>query len=242
MENLRQVKKCNLTGTAGLHGLIKKILGLRLASSLTIEAAVALPVFIVAMATLIYPLKVMDEEREKLIELEKTAEALSTVFNPETIAGEGNESIMLTNWITPGPGIIGTRVIVSSKRAWIGRKGGSGREYLGKDTNEGNEEDENDEIVYIANNSAQSSVFHVNIDCHYISNKNIRAVSYESATGQKYRACDSCHPGKGGTVYIFPGGDKFHAGSDCRALRSYVREMKKSEALERGLRPCSSCG
>jgi len=149
----------------------------------------------------------------------------------------------------PFPALLGDRLqsirLVTYRRAWVGRKGGAGRKWMPDEKTEDAEEGK-DRTVYVARNSAKSGRYHVSSGCHYISNR-MSVVSRSSIDtlrnkeGGKYHPCSSCQASSCETVYVFEHGDAFHSTPDCKANRSYAVEMKESEAIGRGLSPCTYC-
>ena len=128
------------------------------------------------------------------------------------------------------------RTVRSRRRCWIGREGRYG---------EGTENaDEDERIVYVGKNSTR---YHPDRNCHYLSNK-LTAVSWESVSdkrntdGSKYYPCSACAKGagKGSTVYIMSSGGKYHTLQDCKAIMAYVRAVKLKEVKYLGA--CSYCG
>lgn len=225
-----------------------------LSCSMTMEAAFLLPIFILSCCLLAGPIRVLDrelcaqKEAESLLMLECSAGILSEKFSDREEDWDGILEIVTEEPIellfSDAFGISpGDFRIIARRRAWIGREGGAGRAY---ESDIPEEVTEDDTIVYVAENSARSGRYHLDRNCHYISNK-VTAVpasevgSLRNADGGKYHPCVSCHPGTVGTVYVFSAGDSYHAAPDCSALRSYVTEMTKKEAEERGLSPCSYC-
>ena len=128
------------------------------------------------------------------------------------------------------------RTVRSRRRCWIGREG-----RYGADANAG---DEDEQIVYVGKNSTR---YHPDRSCHYLSNK-LTAVAWESVSGKrhtdgsKYYPCASCtkNAGKGSTVYIMPSGGRYHTMQDCNAIMAYVRAVKLKEVKHLGA--CSYCG
>ena len=128
------------------------------------------------------------------------------------------------------------RTVRSRRRCWIGRDG-----RYGADANVG---DEDEQIVYVGKNSTR---YHPDRSCHYLSNK-LTAVAWESVSGKrntdgsKYYPCASCakNAGKGSTVYIMPSGGRYHTMQDCNAIMAYVRAVKLKEVKHLGA--CSYCG
>ena len=265
--------------------------------SMSIEAALALPIFVFAVCILIYPLKIIDAEIRYQVELEKLTGNLSFSDYLEKTASDligeniSEYSDMISEVITAADVIsaadteilgipIPTEItlpseegemirisagsyvsfpfsemlnvdgffvgFISQRRAWTGRTGGAGSAYGETGSNDETDAQEDDIPVWVAENSSVSGRYHLSPECHYISNT-VTAVpassisSLRSADGKKYRPCSSCHPGTDGTVFIFRSGNSYHATEDCKAIQSYVTEITKTEAEERGLSPCAYC-
>lgn len=114
--------------------------------------------------------------------------------------------------------------------AWTGYAGSEGEETTGT-------------TVYV---TASGTVYHRDRDCTYLK-PSVQCVSsgtlssLRSRDGSKYYPCESCHPGRQGSVYITPDGNRYHATSNCRSLRRTVREVPLEEVSEH-MRACSKCG
>ena len=237
--------------------------------SLTVEAAIALPVFIMAAVLLLWPLKVMDGERRLVTAMEEmtdmaAAEPATAKVSPAVLLSLADrelfQGVLPLSDVTEGERqmvvlsasfgirwpvtLIGELVpvchmVTVEKRTWTGRKGGYGRGFA-----ETAEEEE--EYVYLGKNSAESKVYHTSERCSYLDNV-MKAVPAEgiaglrNANGEKYHRCPSCKPPDSGTVYIFENGNAWHAGPDCAAIGAYVTKITKREALERGYHPCHRC-
>ncbi len=100
-----------------------------------------------------------------------------------------------------------------------------------------------EEYVYITNDS---EVYHCDRNCSHIM-LTINRTSYDSIgslrndNGAKYKPCEHCHPKRSDAVlYITPDGDRYHNSIKCTGLKRTVRSIRKSEAGDR--RPCSRCG
>lgn len=271
--------------------------------SLSVEAAVALPVFLAAMCLLMFPMKVIQAESVAQRELEQAAEyicvaeglrmavktsvqeteeelspskvmslaedaySLITVVNSfDTDVFEYTVPTVLQNPSAEDPclkvkvlctvrypftGLLGDRIqdirLVTYRRAWVGRKGGAGRSWAGSGSTKNRDgEEKEDRIVYVARNSSKSGRYHVSAQCHYISNEmsmvsKSQAVAMRNKDGGKYHPCPSCQAGRCENVYVFEHGDAYHSTPACKANRSYAVEMKESEAIGKGLSPCSYC-
>ncbi|MBQ6129276.1 MAG: hypothetical protein IJI51_06425 [Lachnospiraceae bacterium] len=99
------------------------------------------------------------------------------------------------------------------------------------------------EYVYI---TEDSKVYHCDRNCRHLmitvretSPGEIATVRNES--GARYRPCEHCHPKLSDEhLYITPQGDRYHNQITCSGLKRSVRRVRKSEA--EGRRPCSRCG
>jgi len=270
------------------------------AGSLTIEAAAVLPLMILAIWVLIFPLKVMESERRLQNRLETTAKALAVMkyieqtgdgmLKPdadlEELAGSwegaaaasfGQAAIcalpetklmkdlcfspdtsILTGENGADPAMIRAELyyslhfpdgvfrllpvrksLVVNRRAWIGSKGGRGRERYG---GVGNDTDAGDRIVYVGKDGTR---YHLDPGCHYLSNRMSTAdasviAGLRNVSGARYHACPSCRPGASGTVYYFESGTAYHATENCKAVTAYARAVPLSEVIHLGA--CSYCG
>ena len=239
-----------------------------LSGSLTVEAALSLPIFLMAAVILLWPLKVMDGERRLMTAMEEMADAAAA--EPEAAKLSQATLLLLPDRelfreVLPAAGVtegegqmvtvsvsLGIRWPVSllsdlfvpghlltvEKRTWTGREGGHGRSYAAVS--------EEEEYVYLGKNSAESKVYHLSAGCSYLDNvmKAVPAAdvtALRNAYGEKYHRCPSCRPADTGTVYIFENGNAYHAGADCAAIGAYVTKITKKEALERGYHVCHRC-
>ena len=132
---------------------------------------------------------------------------------------------------------------VSSRRKWIGSKGGRGREKYGEPLMEDGYElsEDGDRIVYVGKNSTR---YHKDKGCHYLDNvlKGVDGDIVEelrNSSGARYHACPSCDASPEGTVYIFESGTAYHSSENCKAITAYSRACKLSEVEHLG--PCSYC-
>ncbi len=270
----------------------------RRVASVTVEAALCLPILLFAMYLISLPIRVMHETRLLQDRMEEAARLTAQAAYAESV-GEGlikndsaytdlireaavgmgaaaaeasfiasADSSVLTGMF-PGPktsvlsrdedadsslvcfellytsaqpvrmfGFSGTELSsIASRRAWVGSKGGRGRDKYG----DGSEEDEDDPIVYMGKNGTR---YHRDRHCHYLDNVFYEADASEMAAlrndgGGKYHACPYCGPPSSGTVYYFREGTAYHASKTCGAITAYVREARLSEVSYLG--PCSYC-
>ena len=220
--------------TAGLQLDQKHMLrGVCFASSITVEASLVLPAFILASVVLMYPAKVMDAERLSQIKLEEEAEALSEAayltyawtgsgtssagptgsaagISGSSGAAQGTSSaagttgsasgtstaadsvknIILLDTVTPQFGVIGTRIVQASRRPWVGRSGGAGRNYTGDGPGE---EAAEEPIVYITRNAVVSGAYHRVLTCSYLDKSdNVQEITMTEAVERGYHPCVRC--------------------------------------------------
>lgn len=102
---------------------------------------------------------------------------------------------------------------------------------------------EETDYVYVTPNG---EVFHESMYCTYLRPKT-QEVMYSgipmlrNESGGKYEACRYCCDGtKVSTVWITQWGDNYHVSSYCRGLWHQVKQVKRAEVAER--RACSKCG
>lgn len=121
------------------------------------------------------------------------------------------------------------------RRAWIGKEG---KNYDGDGSLQ---EGSPDEIVYVGKNSTR---YHRSRSCHYLSNRMTSVSRAEIASlrndyGSKYSPCAVCGQLSGNTVFIMPGGNRYHTTQVCSAIVAYVRAVRLSEVEHLGA--CSYC-
>lgn len=99
------------------------------------------------------------------------------------------------------------------------------------------------EYVYI---TEESEVYHMNRDCSHL-RLTVREVTADkmgdlrNESGSRYRPCGHCHAKlSDNTLYITPDGDRYHNSITCSGLKRTVRAIRIEEVGNR--RPCSRCG
>lgn len=95
----------------------------------------------------------------------------------------------------------------------------------------------------------RGSVYHENAMCSYLkptilSYTRAQAQEQRNRSGEKYYACEGCCKGgespAAGVVYLSPYGNRFHTARDCPKLKRSVRRVRREEVGN--LPPCSKCG
>ena len=216
-----------------------RILAFVRAASMTVEAAFALPLFFLAVVSLICMMDLYGTYAERVVKLQEQAE---TAGAWASVGGEHALPVVdLPNGFTYQPqwypeALPSVRIAVRGRvHTW------SGRDPSETDGTAG--ESEQDELVYV---TEYESVYHTTSECTHLS-LSIQAVGggmvgqLRNQDGKKYHACDKC-VGSGsmnGTVYITREGTCYHNDAECSGLTRSVRLVKKSEVED--LRICSRC-
>lgn len=101
-----------------------------------------------------------------------------------------------------------------------------------------------EEMVYVAETGV---VYHLNSSCSYlnptISNEYVSNIGNKrNLWGEKYYPCEICGYSKNSNIYITEQGNRYHSKINCSGLKRTVSRLALSEAIKRGLGPCSRCG
>jgi len=117
----------------------------------------------------------------------------------------------------------------------------SGHQWTGFDLNLTDERD-GEEYVFV---TETGSVYHRSRNCTHlklsITSAPLSTVSeLRNGSGGKYYPCERCGTNMGGMVYLTTEGNRYHGTIECSGLRRNIRTIPLSEAI--GYRPCSRCG
>ena len=209
------------------------------AASMTVEAAAALPLFFLAVVSLICMMDLYGTIAEQTVKLQEQAETAGTWIS---VAGEYAPSVIdLPFGFTYRPqwypeALPAVRIAARGRvHAWTGRD-------LSEQT-EVPQETEREELVYVTENE---SVYHTSAECTHLS-LSVQAVGgsrverMRNEDGKAYHACGKCAGSgvKNGTVYITREGTHYHNDANCSGLTRSLRLVKKSEVD--GLHICSRC-
>lgn len=203
--------------------------------SITLEAALALPLFLCAAAALICLFSIFAAQARKERTLMEQAQLLAVTVGQEKAE---DPYLVLCDRMPvqlPFSGVFSGKkhaVCKAEVRVWIGY---SGESFT----------DQNSEImVYM---TPEGTVYHRNRDCTYLA-LTIRTISCgeldeaRNLSGGKYGACEYCvkNQAVSGTVYITDYGTSYHRLRDCQGLKRTVMAVPLSETG--GLKSCSRCG
>ena len=206
-------------------------------ASMTVEAALILPLFFLGMVTMISYMDIYKMQTEHLVKLcERTKEAGMYAY---VLDGKGEKEITLpdvyvyrpVSGLLPLPGVwMHNQVRV---HAWTGA-----------DETVGTEQEKAEPMVYVTENG---SVYHRSPGCSYL-NLSVSQVagsgvgSYRNRNGEKYTACEICsrNQAPAGTVFITGQGNRYHNLETCSGLKRGVIMVKESDCGHMGV--CSRCG
>ena len=265
--------------------------GLRKKGSLTIEAAIGLPLFLFFMVILMIPMELINQERKAQTALERVGEEVSQYayvldqlkleekleesgmesvpeeflkglteqgillyvkkrveknldfkrlesvsFSHSSVLRDGETIDLVMNYRVKLPfstfGLDSVPMTARScRRAWTGREGVK------------EEADTEDELVYVGRSSTR---YHRDRTCHYLYN-DLKKISFQEAenvrnsSGRKYLPCSRCgkFAQENGSVYIMPGGERYHSDAHCSSIAAYAEAVPLSEV--RHLGGCSYC-
>ena len=201
-------------------------------ASLTAEAAVAVPLMLMALVCLISIMNIYSRAAEKIMELRTAAEASAMLPG-----SEGRITLSVPFTFTPFylPEGVASRTIIctASVHSWNGRS--EEESYEGAASSS--------EYVYVTDNE---SVYHTSAGCTHL-DLSIHAApgsavqSMKNADGAHYHACEKCasEGTPGALVYITEHGDCYHNSAGCSGLKRTVRLVDASSLGE--LHICQRC-
>lgn len=201
-------------------------------ASLTAEASVAVPLFLMALVCLISIMNIYGLAVRKIVELRNVSEASAMLPG-----SEGRITLSVPVTFTPFylPEGVFSRTILctASVHSWNGRSE--------EEDNEGAAS--SSEFVYVTDNE---SVYHTSAECTHL-DLSIHAASgsavqsMKNADGAHYHACDKCvsegHPDA--LVYVTEHGDCYHNSAGCSGLKRSVRLVDASTLGD--LHICQRC-
>ena len=204
--------------------------------SLTVEAALAAPLFLFCVIALICMMDMYGLYVKQLVNLQVQAEQAGAAA---AAVGTGPQVIDLcvpAEWTVPGFGVFGGHVRIAC-RARV-------RPWTGRDPSRSSGADpEADRLVYVTEHGrvyhTDSSCTHIDLSLHAVSSASLP--DRRNADGGHYHACEKC-VGSGGvqaTVFITEEGDCYHNTAGCSGLKRSVHLVPLSEAGE--LPVCSRC-
>ena len=240
----------------------------RIKGSYSIEAAVALPVFMGFVVCILFFIRMVMIGWAIDTSLSETVDTMAVCDEDPSIYAAGalfygkllSSDVKLDGVVLGGPaGVILTESSVDEKDITLTAayrvnlpiasflKNGlfvyqkkSARIWNGYDPHEGSD---GGEYVYV---TPYGVAYHRSLDCPYI-NPSIRAVARSSVSTQRnssahrYGACPMCKKKAGDTVYITSWGECYHGDISCSGLKRTLNEIRLDEAVLK-YHACPKCG
>lgn len=206
--------------------------------SVTVEAAIAIPVFLFAILNLMSIILMFGEYSTHLADMHQRAKWLSVHAHVEEQGLDvGNDLIMQTKVIKLEPLVpimdfSMARTIVNCRV----------RKWTGYDVTMASGMEKEEEWVYI---TPYGESYHTSRECRYLSLK-IQAGKveemerYRNKSGEIYRLCETCGvDGSNGLCFYTGHGNRYHTSLYCSGLKRTIHTVKKSEVGSR--HECSIC-
>lgn len=217
--------------------LVFKINNMKLKGSMTVEAALALPIFIFFIINLLSIIisyekfcNKLKDTHSKVLELSKYAYSYQELV--------GNEMSTIGDLVKIEPLID----IVGYKKKYVVVKL-TARNWTGYDVLSGSDIGNIEEYVYV---TEHGQVYHKDRGCRHLK-ISIRVVSIDdlsierNESGGRYYSCEQCNGDFGtGIVFITDYGDRYHSNSVCSSLKRTINTIPIKEAAS--YRACSACG
>ena len=228
---LSPISRKTLPGKVSLCTFLKK-------ASLTLETAMALPLFFFGVLTLLSFMDIYKVQTEHLTGLcQKAKEAGMYAYGT---GGSGTETITLPDVYSYQP--IGG--LIPLPKIWF-HNTVKVHTWNGVIYENGNDTVESQPMVYV---TESGSVYHRKLGCSYL-NLSVQQISGSSvktlknAYGEKYQACELCSRGQepAGVVYITKKSNRFHNRESRSALKRSVRMVKETEVSDE-MSACGRCG
>lgn len=207
---------------------------LKLKGAMSIEAALAVPLFLFFMANLLYLLIVFGEYSTNLASMDQSAKQIACLSYDSDASGDNIVSRWKIQRIAPFSSVVGYKpasIYVCMKyRKWNG--------YDVLNASEGIDEEE---YVYITESGTRyhksASCYHLVVDIHSVPQSRVSVQRNEY--GEKYRPCEYCKGSSSGLLYITPDGNRYHISPTCSGLKRTIKAVKLSEVGGRSA--CSDC-
>ncbi len=234
-------KKCSSKSRNSIYSYSKRMSSFLLSDregSMTVEACVAIPVFLFAMINLLSIILLFGEYSSNLADMHRKGKELAVhahILNDE--GNVENDLVILTKVqvlepIIPILGFDTARTLVNCRI----------RKWTGYDVMNSSVTNEEEEWVYI---TPTGSAYHKNPNCSYLNPKIYSAVSskiggYRNESGEIYRQCESCRDiTLTGICFYTEYGNRYHSTLNCSGLKRTIYSVLLSEVEGRHL--CSKC-
>ena len=207
------------------------------AASMTVEAALVLPLFMFAIMNLMSFIEIYRLQSNMNMKVHQTVKEMVMLGSAADMVGE-DECI---DFIYPYQASCYVSDLGFSNFLMYRRM--RPRVWSGYDNeSETSAEKQKEEMVYITENG---EVYHTSKSCTYLI-RSIRAVdlayvdSLRNASGACYYACESCGASCTNTVFVTAYGNRYHATLQCSSLKRNIVEIPRSKVG--GKSACKKCG
>lgn len=203
------------------------------AASMTVEAALVLPLFLFALMNLMSFIEIYRMQGNMNMKLHQTAKEMAVMRAAVTITDE-EECVDLLYPYVAEPFV----PIVGFDDFWMFSRMRT-RAWTGYDNEAAKEEAE--EIVYV---TQYGEVYHSTKSCSYLK-LSIRAVDSKlvdelrNADGECFRVCEKCGVSVTNTVFVTSYGNRYHTTLCCEGIKRIVKEIPISQVGSR--EPCKKC-
>lgn len=203
--------------------------------SMTIEAALVLPLFLFAVMNLMSFIEIYRLQSNWNMTLHQTVKELAAAGGAADVTGEDECIDLICPYkAEPFVSVVGFSdfMMFSRMRA---------RAWTGYDA-ESAGTDEEEELVYI---TEYGKVYHLTKSCSFLS-LSIRAVTIEqveklrNADGSRFYRCEECGDKCTNIVFVTGYGTRYHGTLQCKGLKRTIQEIPLSEVGDRTA--CKKCG
>lgn len=207
---------------------------MKLAAGVSVEAALAIPLFIYVMANLMMLILMFKDYSVNLSDAQQTARSIALISNEP---GGYSDIITIQKPLTVKAlfSEVGfPSAFVSADMKY--------RKWNGYDVCGETGAIEEDEYVYV---TEYGSVYHMDRGCSHLM-INLHAVTdveiadCRNNNMEKYYPCEKCGGNGTGIVFITEEGNRYHSSATCSGIKREVRTVKLSEVGN--LPACSTCG
>ena len=207
-----------------------------ISGSLTIEASLAIPIFLFFIANLLSLFITFENYTKTYSELHQNIKTMAMTAHLEG-SGLGDEMIDLSKWEAISPLFDEISFMDSNMHISL-----HARKWTGYDNCSFSDFENDEEYVYI---TESGSAYHRSRDCSHlkvhirvINNKDLS--SARNADGSRYSPCEKCaKTTSSGLYFITDYGNKYHTSATCSSLKRSIQTVPISQV--NGRYPCSSC-
>jgi len=207
----------------------------RIRASMTVEAALALPIFLFFVVNLLSIFTVYERYSKNLATLHEQARNIAVTAHSYS---NGNDMVDLykIQEMSPLYSYMGFKKAYTSAEIHA-------RKWTGYNVMSTNPVKEDEEYVYITESGTSyhrsRDCSHLKISVHVVKAKDVSIKRNDY--GQRYRPCEKCgHTSSTGLVFVTDKGDRYHNSASCSGLKRTVLTVPLSQVGSRS--PCSICG